>query len=160
MRQLLEVYESIGPLTEAKDDFGRLLKMAWVKAANAANRRLREMEKAGPAYNVIDQTGGRRRVVGQLLGGIGFAWIQLSGRNREFINKFNKLSKGDRVWSFPGGRVYLSKVSRGYHLSFFDLIRGAEDQLMSPKEEGFQAALQYLQKAGYIKDAYVDSRLD
>jgi len=159
-----ELIKAWGPTTiaprSAAADLKRDLAAGLHAAIEGAKKRDRELMQAGVKWNV--QEG--ERVVDQLHDVMGFALIKFPGpQNRNFLSAFRAMSGGDDIIHVPGGRVYLNTAyGGGFSLSFFtdSLNLGPHDQYMSVNEAAQSAGLQVLERAGWLRGARVQTRID
>ena len=114
----------------------------------AAQKKLAELQKAGPQWNVVDDNTGRN--VGQMLDCCGFANIQLKDHRGQFWREFKKLAKENN------SRVYCAGA--GQYGGWIDIFDMTGRQEVSVNEAACEGALEVLRKYGV--EGYVTTRLD
>lgn len=104
---------------------------ATTAGIKAASIKLKELQEAGPAFEVIDKI--NNKIVGAILDVSGIAWIHLSKANTKFAQYLKRIDIGRN--SYRGGmNVYLD----------FNL----KSQLMAVNEAAACAATQVFKKHG------------
>jgi len=137
-------------------DIKQMIREARAAGKVAADRKLNELVKAGPRWNVVndplfsDPTE-KKDIVGQMLDLCGFANIRLVEMNSN-SKTWQNLKKYAAV---DGNRIMVHSSEYGKTLSIFDMSRRQE---VSVNKAACEGALEVLEEYGIR--GYVDSRLD
>jgi hypothetical protein len=148
-----------------KVDLVFMLQYAVGVADLAAQKKLEELQKAGPRFSVhsADLFTGKAQgpAIGTMLDNCGGAWICLPGKCK-LVNSIKKHFRNlDRFsyqgHQFEGSNWYISKGTyKGYTLHLSYPTRGRQE--MSVHEAANQAAVDYLKKEGH--ECYMHSYID
>jgi len=130
----------------------KLVVMAKKIGEKAGQKKLNELKKAGPRWDVVDE--GKNKVVGQMLDVCGFASISVPGNGR-IARAFKKVGEYDaRMDGYVANGMRIFKGYRGYALSIISTGR----QEMSVNEAAVEAASDFL-NANQLKCSW-RSRID
>lgn len=125
-------------------DSQRIWDEALAAGKAAAEERYEELQKNGPAWNVVND---QRQVVGQMLDLCGFAWVRILRINRRAMNHFVAYLTGIGVGS---------KSLQGGYMLWGSLVFGGQE--IGPKEAGMKALAAVLHEHGL--EVEVENRLD
>jgi len=149
-------YEKISKQNKPQQLTPEMVTEAYHEGQKSADDKFKEMLGIGDQYVVTNEQTGQKY---GLLGACGFAWIHFKGvKNKNMLEKAGiKVSKaysgGYTIWaiplSAPQWAIEKHPEARAYYSQSMDLKMSAMN--------GF---LKSMQDKGYLKDAYVDSRMD
>ncbi len=131
-----------------------IIKVAKKVGERAGQLRLKELKKAGPRWNVINER--QNKVVGQMLDVCGFAHLSVPGRGR-IVRAFKKIGIFDlRIDCYVVTDAL--KIWKGYRSGYALSIISTGRQEMSVNEAAVRAASEFLNE-NHLECAW-SSRID
>ena len=119
-----------------------IVKVAKKVGERAGQLKLKELQKAGPRWNVVDER--KNKVVGQMLDVCGFAYLSVPGRGK-IVGAFKKLGTYEgRMQAYEAGANGNLRIWKGYPSGYTLSIISTGRQEMSVNEAAVKAASKFL----------------